>query len=132
MSGRPAVGLEVEGLRTLRRSLKAAGLSLADLKQAHNEVAQLVVRAASPSAPHRTGALVATTRGSGTQSAAVVRAGRSSVPYAGPVHWGWPSHHIVAQPWIYNAAVRSRDQWTGTYLRALEHIIDKIEGAPGP
>lgn len=126
------VGVEVEGLRTLRRSLKAAGLSLADLKDAHAHVAQLVVRAASPGAPHRTGALAASTRGSGTQSAAIVRAGRASVPYAGPIHWGWQARHIAAQPWIYNAAVRSQDQWTGTYLRALEHIIDKIEGAPGP
>jgi len=130
MSARPAV--EVDGLRTLRRSLKAAGLSLQDLKDAHNEVAQLVVRAAAPHAPRRSGALVATDRGSGTQTAAVVRAGRAAVPYAGPIHWGWPARGIRAQPWLYDAAVDSREQWTGTYLRALQQIIDTIEGAPGP
>lgn len=130
MSARPAV--EVEGLRTLRRTLKAAGHSLQDLKDAHNEVAQLVVRAAAPNAPRRTGALAGTDRGSGTQSAAIVRAGRASVPYAGPIHWGWPARHITAQPWLYEAAVDSQDQWTGVYLRALQHIIDTIEGAPGP
>jgi hypothetical protein len=126
----PAV--EVEGLRTLRRTLKAAGLSVQDLKDAHADVAALVVRAAAPNAPRRTGALAASTRGSGTQGAAVVRAGRASVPYAGPIHWGWPSRHIAAQPWLWNAAVNSREQWVGTYLHALEQIIDKIEGAPGP
>lgn len=124
--------LEVEGARTLRRTLKAAGVGLQDLKDAHAEVAQLVVRAAAPHAPHRTGALAASTRGAGTQSAAIVRAGRSSVPYAGPVHWGWPKRHIKAQPWLYDAATAAQEQWTGVYLRALEHIIDKIEGAPGP
>lgn len=132
MSRRGGLVVEVDGLRTLRRDLKAAGLSVEDLKDAHAEVAQLVVRAAAPNAPRRTGALAATSRGSGTQGAAVVRAGRAAVPYAGPVHWGWPSRHIVAQPWIYDAAVRSQQQWTGAYLRALEHIIGKIEGAPGP
>jgi hypothetical protein len=124
--------LQVDGLRTLRRTLKAAGVSLQDLKDAHAQVANLVVRAAEPAAPRRSGALAATMRGSGTQAAAVVRAGRASVPYAGPIHWGWPARHIKAQPWIYDAAQNSQDQWTGLYLAALEKIIDGIEGAPGP
>jgi hypothetical protein len=54
------------------------------------------------------------------------------VPYAGPIHWGWPARHIKAQPWIYDAAQNSAEQWTGLYLAALEKIIDGIEGAPGP
>lgn len=127
---RPAL-VEVEGLRTLRASLKRAGVSLQDLKDAHAQVAQTVIRAAAPHAPHRTGRLAASVRGSGTQSAAVVRAGRASVPYAGPIHWGWPSRGIKAQPWLFDAAVASQDQWTGIHLRALEKIIDSIEGVPG-
>jgi hypothetical protein len=122
----------VDGLRTLRRTLKAAGVSLQDLKDAHAAVAQLVVTAAAPNAPHRTGALAASVRGSGTQAAAIVRAGRAAVPYAGPIHWGWPSRHITARPWLYEAAVDSQEQWTGVYLSALQHIIDTVEGAPGP
>lgn len=130
MARRPAV--EVDGLRTLQRTLKRAGVSLQDLKDAHAEVAALVVRAAEPGAPRRTGALAGSTRGSGTQAAAIVRAGRAAVPYAGPIHWGWPRRGIKAQPWLYEAAVRSQDEWTGTYLAALEQIIDSIEGVPGP
>jgi hypothetical protein len=130
VSRRPAV--TVDGLRTLRKSLKAAGLKLDDLKAAHAAVAQIVVREAAPHAPRRKGALAATTRGSGTQSAAVVRAGLAAVPYAGPIHWGWPSRNITAQPWLYDAAVDSRERWTGQYLSALEDIIATIEGAPGP
>jgi len=130
MSRAPAV--EVEGLRNLRRTLKAAGVSLQDLKDAHAEVARVVQAAAAPHTPHRTGRLAGSLRGSGTQTAAVVRAGGASVPYAGPIHWGWPNKHIAAQPWIYDAAVASQDAWTGRYLAALEHIIDTIEGTPGP
>ena len=130
---RPAV--EVEGLRTLRRDLKAAGVSLQNLKDAHAAVAQTVVRAAhfTPKHPERsTGRLAASVRGSGTQSAAVVRAGFASVPYAGPIHWGWPARHIAAQPFLWDAIATSQDEWTGTYLRALEKIIHDVEGAPGP
>lgn len=130
MSRGPAV--EVEGLKTLRRTLKRAGVSLQDLKDAHAEVAQVVVRAAASRAPVRTGKLVGTDRGSGTATAAVVRAGRASVPYAGPIHWGWPKRGIKAQPWLYDAAVASKEQWTGKYLSALEKIIDQVEGRPGP
>jgi hypothetical protein len=130
MAGRSPV-LEVDGLRSLRRDLKAAGVSLADLKDAHAQVAQLVLGRAT--APHRTGALAASQRGSGTQSAAVVRAGSAArVPYANAIHWGWGAHHIKAQPWLYDAAVASQQEWTGVYLHALEQIIDSIEGAPGP
>lgn len=130
MSRRPPV--EVQGLKTLRRTLKRAGVSLQDLKDAHREVAETVVRAAAPHAPRRTGTLAGTTRPAGTQAAAIVRAGYASVPYAGPIHWGWPARHIKAQPWLYDAAVDSQDRWTGVYLAALEHIIKKVEGAPGP
>ena len=119
-------------MRELRRSLKAAGISLQDLKDAHNEVAQLVVRAAAPAAPRRTGALVASTRGTGQAAAAVVRAGRASVPYANPIHWGWPARHIKKQPWLYDAAEASQEQWTGLYLSALQKIIDSIEGTALP
>jgi hypothetical protein len=107
-------------------------VSLQDLKDAHAEVAQLVVRAAAPNAPRRTGALGNSTRGSGQAGAAVVRAGKASVPYAGPIHWGWDKRNIKAQPWLYEAAVDSQDQWTGLYLRSLQKIIDSIEGTPGP
>jgi hypothetical protein len=120
----PAV--EVRGGRTLR------GVDVADLKAAHAAIAQLVVTRALPNAPRRSGALAASVRGAGQAGAAVVRAGRASVPYANPIHWGWPSRHITAQPFLYDAIADSADQIEGTYLAALEQIIQSIEGAPGP
>jgi hypothetical protein len=138
VSRRPAV--EVEGLRTLRRTLKTAGLDLQDLKDAHDEVAQLVVRRSDPYAPRSargsnrgpSGTLAATVRGSGVQSGAVVRLGRATVPQAGPIYWGHPARHIVGRQWVHETAAATQGEWTGTYLAALEDIIDKIEGAPGP
>jgi hypothetical protein len=131
VSGR-SPALQVVGARTLRASLKQAGLDVQDLKDAHKAVAELVRRESQPRAPRRTGRLAASERASGTQSAAIVRAGSARLPYGPPIHWGWEAHHIAAQPWIYETAQATEPTWAGTYLHALETIINHIEGAPNP
>jgi hypothetical protein len=113
--------LRVDGARQLRASLKAAGVKLDDLKAAHLAVAQLVHRVAQPHAPAE--------RPAGTQSSAIVRAGSAAVPYAGPIHWGWPKRHITAHPWIADAAASTEAAWLGQYMHALERVIDTIKGA---
>jgi hypothetical protein len=54
-------------------------------------------------------------------------AGSASVPYAGPIHWGWPDRHIPAQPWIAAAAQDTQSQWLSEYQDALDQIIATIE-----
>jgi hypothetical protein len=124
--------LKVEGLRTLRKTLKEAGVGLEDLKAAHAQVAAVVVASALPRVPVDTARLRNSVRGAGQAGAAVVRAGRASVPYAGPIHWGSPSRGIPANPFLWDAIQASRDEWTGLYLHHLQDLIDHIEGAPGP
>jgi hypothetical protein len=70
-------------------------------------------------------------RSSGTQGAAIVRAGGARVPYAGPIHWGWPRRHITARPWLADTAARTQPTWEATYLAALEHIIDSHRRSTG-
>jgi hypothetical protein len=129
-SRRPVV--KVDGINELKRTMKRAGVELQDLKDAHAAVAQTVIDSARPWVPVRSGALAGSLRGSGQAGAAVVRAGRAAVPYANPIHWGWPSRGIKARPFMWTAIHKSQDQWTGQYLTALQKIIDDIEGAPGP
>jgi len=124
--------VQVEGARQLRATLKKAGLDVQDLKDAHRKVAEQVAHDALPDTPRRSGDLARSLRPAGTQTAAIVRAGRKAVPYAAAIHWGSPRQHIKPQPWIYNAAQRTQNTWTGTYLAALETIIDAIEGVPTP
>lgn len=128
MSGEPAI--RVEGLRQLKASMKRAGIDVQDLKDAHKAAAELVQRAAQPRAPRRSGRLAASMRSAGTQSAAIVRAGGARTPYAGPIHWGWPARHIVAQPWIAEAAEQTEPAWAHTYMAAIEAVVNAIEGAP--
>ncbi|MDG4860140.1 hypothetical protein P8605_18620, partial [Streptomyces sp. T-3] len=85
----------------------------------------------------RSGRLVGTVRSSGTKTTAVVRAGRASVPYAGPVHWGWPTRPnrakgwrggpIAGFPFIALAAQRTEPAWADNYERALRELVRRIE-----
>lgn len=131
-SRRPAVG--VDGLNTLKRTMREAGVSVQDLKDTHAAVAQTVVRAVrfTPRTTRSTGAMIASVRGSGQAGAAVVRAGRASLARTNPVHWGWPSRHIVGQPFLWDAIADAEETWVGQYLAGLQDIINRVEGAPGP
>jgi hypothetical protein len=124
-------GIQVQGAATLRRTLKRAEGDVGELKRAHAEVAKLVEVRSGPRTPRDSGALADSLRSSGTQSAAIVRAGGARTPYAGPVHWGWPSRNIHAQPWIDQTAEASMDVSAGIYMHAVESVLAKIEGAPG-
>lgn len=123
-----AVGLRLEGARAMRAQLKAAGSDLSDLKAANREAAALVARAATGKAPHRSGDLAATVRSSGTKTAGVIRAGRASVPYANPIHWGWFSRHIKPNPWVALAAKATEPAWIKKYEQQLAKILAQIEG----
>lgn len=120
--------VEVKGAKELRKQLKAAGDDLQDLKDTHKKIAQIVEFDALQLAPVVTGGLVGSIRASGTQSAAIVRAGRKSVPYAGPIHWGWPQRNITAQPFLIDAQAEKYEDWMREYTQLVDKAIDKIAG----
>ena len=119
----------VEGEKELRRTLKQAGDDMADLKAAHGEVAGIVVPAAQAGVRYLNGNLSASVRGSGTKTAAIVRAGGAKVPYANVQEWGWPRHNISASNAVGNAARMTEPQWTERYTAAIDGILAKIRGA---
>lgn len=118
--------IEVRGGRRFRSTLRRAGVDLGQLRAAHLGAAQVVTAAASP--PRRSGRLAATVRAAGTTTAAIVRAGFASVPYAGPIHWGWPSRSIAAQPFLSEAAQSTEAVWAAVYTTEVQKIIDKVKG----
>lgn len=123
----PEPTVRVSGARELRAALKRAGVSLQDLKDANEAVGQLVADAAKPEGPRRTGRLVGSVRPAKAAGRARVMAGGASVPYAGPIHWGWPARGITAQPFIADAAQATEGQWLGQYQEALDDIIRTVE-----
>lgn len=91
-----AVGFRVEGLSSVVRGLQALGSDVEDLKDAFAAIAREAAERAAAAAPRKRGALAADIRGNRAKSKAVVTAGRSSIPYAGPINYGWPARGIEA------------------------------------
>ncbi|CAB0660738.1 hypothetical protein [Corynebacterium diphtheriae] len=118
----------VEGAARLRRTLKKAGGDLDDLKEANRRAAKAIKPIAEGMAPVLTGRLQASIRVGATRKAGILRAGRKTVAYAGPVHWGWPAHGIKANPFMSNAAIRNQHVWEKEYIAALEAAIRKVKG----
>ena len=96
--------IEVEGLRRTVTQLKRFGARSEDLKAAFQRVGARAVLEGKAKAPKQSGALAATVKQSKRQNAVYIYAGKKAVPYAGPVHWGWPKRNITANPWLVKMA----------------------------
>lgn len=116
--------LEVEGGRELRRALKGIEDGIANLKATHARIAAMVTPRAKTDAPILTGALAGSIRGSGTASAAIVRAGGARLPYGGPIHWGWPARNITGQPFLSDAGKETEPVWTAMYEHDVQSLMD--------
>lgn len=122
--------VRVEGAATLRRTLRRAGVNTRDLRAANRAAGRIVATAARGAAPRKTGRLARTVRPAGsTATRAVVTAGRTNVPYAGPIHWGWPARHITAQPWLSDTARATEPRWITEYQDHMRRLIESVRGA---
>jgi len=117
--------VQVEGRKQLAASMKAAGLKLNDLSAANRAAAQVAAPAAAAAAPVRTGRLAASVRGSGTRAAARIV---SRLPYAAPIHFGWPARDIAPQPFAFDAAQQTEPQWHEVYQHHIDQILARIRG----
>lgn len=121
-------GVRIEGLANLVRTMKRAGLDISELKDAHKHVGDIVAREARARAPRRTGKLASSVKAARQQGRARVTAGSARVPYAAPIHWGWPSRGIAARPFVSDAARDTEPQWVAVYVRDVEQALAKVRG----
>lgn len=129
MAADTSVRVEVDGLRQLGRDLRRLGDDLGDLKDANASVSQLVAADASRRAPHgKSGKLGGSVRGNRAAGRATVLAGGARVPYAGPVHYGWPAHHITGQPFVADAAQATEGEWLPLYQHEIDQAVAKVAG----
>jgi hypothetical protein len=120
--------VRIEGMARFRSTLRKAGHDLSDLKAANQRASAIVAQWASVTAPRRSGMLGSSVRPTTRVSGARVLGGSASVPYAGPIHWGWPARHIGAQPFMSRAAQSTESIWRGFYEQDLRDIIGQIQG----
>jgi hypothetical protein len=124
----PAVN--IDGGRKLRKAFKDAGDDMSDLKDLHRRLADDVAGTAKTKVPVRSSRLKDSIRGSGTKTAARVRAGNnrktaSGVPYAAPIHFGWGRRGIRPQPFLYEALDSRRQEVVDAYNTEVRTIIRK-------
>lgn len=129
MAGAIAPAVRVDGARELRRTAKAAGVDMSEFKEASERAGAIVQWSAVSRAPIVSGDLAASIRPSRGTSKVWVYAGNAGVPYAGPIHWGWPARNIKANMFIRDAMVATEPQWVKAYEDELNKIIEKVKGA---
>ena len=137
-SGRPPNDLtkansaiRVDGVRATAEWLGIMGTPDSALKAANNEAANIVAQSAKANATFKngTGRLVRTIRAQSTITTAIVRAGNASVPYAGPIHWGWyydkkwfVYKNIEPNPFLAKALGYNRDKILATYKEQVDKL----------
>lgn len=116
----------VEGLNKLLRALEKMDEAAAEsFKAAGVWAGQEVAKTARTIVPVRSGRLRDTIKGASTRRGARVNAGRGSVPYAGPIHFGWGRRNIFPQPFLYEAADRRANDVVDQYLAQVYEVWNR-------
>jgi hypothetical protein len=118
--------IKVTGARELQSALKNMAGHADDLKQVHQRLAAPLTALARTEAPIRSGALAGTVRASASKRALGLRAGNRGVPYAGPIHWGWPARGINPNPFLIRARDALAPQVAEAYLRQVNELIETL------
>jgi hypothetical protein len=118
--GSELLSVQVRGLGEMVAGLESLGVEVEDLKDGFEEIARQGSVLAARYAPKRSGRLAGDIRGNRARSKAVITAGRASVPYAGPINYGWARRGIKPALFMQRA-----DQELQPYaLRRLEQDIN--------
>jgi hypothetical protein len=121
--------IKVVGLKSLVRQLSALDDDAAKAIQAVNRTAaEQIASEARARAPKRSGKLAASIRAAATKYSASVKAGGSKIPYAAPVHWGWPRRGIAPQTFLYDALDARRGEVVAAYAQGLALAAERVHG----
>ena len=119
------------GLNEFRRDLRRLddeGGWTKELREAGKDAAAVIVPAARGFAPQRSGRLAGSIRPLASGASFAVAAGSANVPYARPIHWGWPRRHIAANQFITRAADAQQSQ----VLAVFKEHVDRITAEAFP
>lgn len=135
MANQPAV--RIEGLKETRAAFKRINDTEVTkaLTKANKSAAQLVVDAALPNVPFRTGRLVATVRALGSQTSGNAKAGGAKAPHAAAIHFGVGPrpglrgpHNIQKRPFLHEAAAQRQADVAREYEAEIGRIFDLLRG----
>jgi hypothetical protein len=117
---------EIEGLREVQKALnKFSDATRKEMKSTHLQAAEIVVGASKRFVPIKTGALAQSIRPAAVMSGGRVKVGSASVPYAGPIHFGWPARRIKPQAFVYDALDTRRGEVSRLYEKRMAILMFK-------
>lgn len=123
--------VKIEGLSKVRRDLKNLSNDVdyraQEFLPVNKSIADAVAGDAKSYVPFLTGTLSGTIRAAATKTSARVKAGYKSVPYAGPIHFGWPARFIKPQPFFYDAIDKRRGEIQERYDDLVKKLIKKYD-----
>lgn len=126
VTGGQGAKIQIAGLKETQKALRDMGDDLRDeMKSTHKAAAEVIVEGSKRYVPVRSGQLAASIRAIATRTSGKVRAGSAAVPYAGPIHFGWPARRIKPQPFIYDAMDVRRQEVYDIYAKRIYGLIDK-------
>lgn len=124
--GRAAV--QVEGGPELRRAFRKLDGRLDDLTDINRAAVKPVEDEAESLVPRLTGRLHDSIRSrAGRSSAAVIAGGTRTVPYAGPIHFGWRIRNIEPQPFLYDALDHRRNEVVDKYEAGVDALVRRFD-----
>ena len=107
-----------------------------ELRKVYRDAAQTVATAARPKVPQRSGKLAKTVKARSSTKRGWVTAGGAGVPYAGPIHFGWPSRPnamkewrggpIAPNPFLYDALDERRGEVEDAFYKGVMEVVDKV------
>jgi hypothetical protein len=118
----------VEGLSKVRRDLKKLATDVdygPEFLAVNKTLADLVAGDAKNYVPVLSGALQGTIRAAASKTSGRVKVGYKAVPYAGPIHFGWPARFIKPQPFIYDAIDKRRTEIKDRYEQLIKKLIQQ-------
>ncbi len=119
--------IEVTGARELRAAMKRMSADVSDLRRVNLDAAQTVASEARSRAPRLSGALAGSVKAKATRTRGYVTAGGKLVPYAGPIHFGWPARNIRPQPFMYDALDARKSEVVGKYQDRIADLVQKLD-----
>ncbi len=125
----PAPVVRVVGGARLVRTMRAAEIDLDELKEVTIAAGALAAAAIRPLVPVRTGRLLGSLRSSKAARKSTVSVGRASLPYAGPVHWGWKAHGIEPSLFGPRGLEAAEPAIHELYVDGIEKILEQVKGA---
>ena len=128
----PSDAVKIEGLSKLQKDLRKLSTDALDLNKeeflaTNKKVAEIIIGESKKFVPVLTGALAESVRNASTKKSAKVRAGSVGVPYAGAIHFGWPSRGIRPNPFLYDAIDRRRDEVRDRYVDLIDALTKKYD-----